>query len=76
MSASSEDMLEVFLFVLLRDHVPFGTVEDILRNHIEPTANEGQAVFESATTLGLARRYAERIQSANNYAKFVREHGG
>lgn len=49
--------LTSFLHVLMRDHVPFGVVEDIIRNHL----TDGGSVYENETTGKHARFMAKRI---------------
>jgi len=56
----SEERLTLFLYILLRDHLPFGEAERILREHLEPSegmvitlSEPGQATY--------ARTLAKRI---------------
>ena len=56
------DRLSVFLYVLLRDHVPFGTVELILRDHVDAAQNVGgELLFSEAYQEAYVRRLAQRV---------------
>ena len=37
----SPDGLKAFLYILLRDHVTVGQVEDVMCNHVEPMLKRG-----------------------------------
>jgi hypothetical protein len=50
--------LTAFLHVLMRDHVPFGVVEDIVKNHLK---GESGSVYEHETTGKHANFMAKRI---------------
>jgi hypothetical protein len=51
-SINSEDRLVSFLYELMRDHLPVGTVEDVLRNSM---------MKETQFTNGYLAKYAEDI---------------
>jgi len=57
----TDDPLVVFLYLLLRDHLPFGEVEGIMMGHIEnDKLGEG---FLSEPTIGrYAKQLAERLR--------------
>lgn len=55
----SDCRLTAFLHILMRDHVPFGTVEDIIRNHLK--YGGGVSVYENETSAKHAAFMAERI---------------
>ena len=49
----SDDPLVGFLYILLRDHLPFGTVEGIVEDHVEPARG-----LVSKYTNGYAAKHA------------------
>ena len=49
--------LTAFLHVLMRDHVPFGVAEDIIKNHL----TDGGSVYENKTSAMHANFMAKRI---------------
>ncbi|HZZ78439.1 MAG TPA: helix-turn-helix transcriptional regulator [Gemmataceae bacterium] len=51
--------LQAFLYILLRDHLPFGTVEAIIRDHVEKVGDSVQ--FEDRLHAEYAERLARRI---------------
>lgn len=55
----SADRLVTFLHVLMRDHLPFGAVEDIVKNHL---GQDEVGVYENETTLAHAEFMAKRIR--------------
>lgn len=57
----TDDPLVVFLYVLLRDHVPFGKVETIMRQQIE-NGMTGSGFLSEPTIARYARDLAERLQ--------------
>ena len=57
------DKLTGFLYVLLRDHLPAGTVEGIVSNHVENPVALGtvQFQFSNRPLAEYARELAERL---------------
>ena len=63
------DRLTSFLFILMRDHVPTGTVANIIRNYLNNNINTyTQYVYEGPDSIAgrelyhLAKVYSEKIQ--------------
>ena len=53
--AGPEDRLTTFLYLLMRDYLPLGTVELIFQQHIDPA--DGTSVYSN----GHLARYAEGL---------------
>lgn len=53
--------LQIFLYILLRDHLPFGTVEAIIAQHVEPSADTGSD-FSEQQIAGYAASLAARLR--------------
>lgn len=58
------DAMTRFFFTLLRDHLPFGTVQGIITDHVEfaevPCDSDK---YENRATYDLARHYIEQIKA-------------
>lgn len=54
--SSPADQLTTFLYVLLRDHLPFGQVELLVREHVEKSIGQ-----DSIYSHGDVARYAESL---------------
>ena len=54
------DRLTTFLYILLRDHVPAGDVEDILQHHAEVP---GSPVYSNPHLAAYAKELAQRLVS-------------
>lgn len=54
--------LQIFLYVLMRDHVPPGAIVDILRNHVATTEGD-DPVYTNKPLAEMARVYARAIFS-------------
>lgn len=39
--------LEVFLYILLRDYITFGELEEILSKHVDKVSNDNKPVFSN-----------------------------
>jgi hypothetical protein len=52
--------LITFLYILLRDKLPSGSVEDIMEKHVEPTADK-EVVYTNPHTEAHARWLAKRL---------------
>lgn len=57
---TTADGLVAFLYVLARDHLPVGTIEMLLRDHVEKM-NGQTPVFSSPHLEALAREWARRL---------------
>ena len=57
--SDNNDKLVAFLYILLRDHLPAGVVEEIMVNHVEKFS--GTPVFDNPFTEGHARELAGRM---------------
>lgn len=51
----AEDRLTTVFYILMRDHLPFGTVELLMQQHVEKSADT------SIYCNGLLARYAEEL---------------
>lgn len=60
---TTDDPLVVFLYVLLRDYVPFGKVETIMQQQIENDML-GEGFLSEPTIARYARELAERLKKA------------
>lgn len=56
---TSQDKLVSFIYILLRDHVPAATVEEIVRNH---TASNEEVHFTNGWLAEYAKYVAERLK--------------
>lgn len=74
-SVNSRDPLVSFLYQILRDHLPAGTVEDIMQQHVFPPQFEEGSVTEFCN--GYIARYAQdvanRLKPELNEDKLWRE---
>jgi hypothetical protein len=57
----SADPLVAFLYVVLRDHIQPGTIENIMLNHVEYTT--GQSVYSNGWLAAYAQDLASRLRS-------------
>lgn len=57
----TDDPLVVFLYVLLRDYIPFGKVETIMQQQIE-NGKAGPGFLSEPTIARYARELAERLK--------------
>jgi len=57
---NSKDKLVQFLYILMRDHLPPGTVEGIIRDHVESLPH--RPASEIYFTNGWLAKYAEDIR--------------
>jgi hypothetical protein len=60
----TDDRLQVFLYLLMRDHVVPGIIPEIINKHLE-TARYFQYGDDCADLMNLARKYADRIRKKN-----------
>lgn len=60
----STDPLVSFLYILMRDHVPAGVVEEITRNHCEKDLSD--ANFCNGFIANYAKDVARRLQNAQS----------
>lgn len=55
--------LEVFLYILIRDHLTLGQIEGIMRDHVEPAS--GKQTIMSAPFVGvIAEDLAKRLRES------------
>lgn len=67
------DGLRVFLYVLVRDHLPFGTVEEIMLRHVDPSTGK-PLVFSEHDQASWADGMAVRIVPTPAQLKVDREY--
>lgn len=60
-SVCSTDPLVSFLYILMRDHVPAGVVEGIVRDHAVPAQESGGTVFTNGYLAFYAKDVADRL---------------
>jgi len=53
------DPLVVFFYILLRDHLPAGTVELIMRDHVELPLPRAPSIAEKPTQPAFSNRHVE-----------------
>lgn len=63
---SNEEQMTRFLYVLMRDEVPTGVVEKILKNHIVKARKE-KAIFSAKHLENYARQLAREILNPDKW---------
>jgi hypothetical protein len=65
MTPAKNDLV-TFLYILLRDHLPAGTVEDIMRNHVAKSRGQ-TSVYSSRHVHGYALELAARLTGCDQF---------
>jgi hypothetical protein len=58
---TNDELLVQFLYILLRDHLPAGTVEQIIVDHVAPSADL-EVKYSNEFLEGYAREIAGRLR--------------
>ena len=59
----TQDPLVVFLYVLLRDELPFGTLNGIVKNHVQKAMDTGGGLLSSVYLGELAKELADKLRT-------------
>ena len=64
----NKEKLEAFFFILNRDYLPFGKVEEIFKNHVDKISEDNKPVFEDKNLEAYCKTLVKKFDDhfANN----------
>lgn len=64
MDKSTEEKLVSFLYILMRDYIKFGSIEDIMKNHV--VWNNDECVYSNKFIEQYARSLIHRLEQSTD----------
>ena len=62
----NKEKLEAFFFILNRDYLPFGKVEEIFKNHVDKISEENKPVFEDKNLKEYCKSQIRKLETEVN----------
>ncbi|WP_397599145.1 hypothetical protein [Silvanigrella sp.] len=59
----NKEKLEAFFFILNRDYLPFGKVEEIFKNHVDKISEENKPVFEDKNLEAYCKNLVKKFEN-------------
>ena len=59
----SKEKLETFFYILNRDYLPFGKVEEIFKNHVDKISEENNPVFDDKNLENYCKSLVKNFES-------------
>lgn len=58
-----KEKLETFFFILNRDYLPFGKVEEIFKNHVDRVCEENKPIFDDKNLHEYCKSQIKKLES-------------
>ncbi len=59
----NNDKLEAFFFILNRDYLPFGKIEEIFKNHVDKISEENKPIFDDKNLQEYCKSQIKKLES-------------